>query len=280
MPLTRNDQGPDVLTLQRQLIALGYVLPRWGADGHLGDETLAAVEAFEQEHGLATIDNDEVADATRAVVAEMFATVPSVMRPAGMVDCTADHDGSARIRKRSWTEITGITLHQTACDLGEGHVRWHRIPVQVGVTRGGRILLLNPIQYLTHHGNGLNGSTVGIECEGRYEGIEGRAATFWKAPGHPELWTPEQPTAALITAAREAVRWICAEVHRNGGCVSSIYAHRQASAKRQSDPGSRIWRDVAGWAVKELGLQAAWQFTVGSGLKLPSDWDPASTAAY
>lgn len=280
MPLARDDHGPDVLAFQQQLVALGYALPRWGADGYLGDETFAAVRAFEEDHGLDPGGNDQVSEATRGIVAARFAALSSVPVPAAMINCTADHDGSARKRKRSWTEITGITLHQTACNLGEDHVRWHRIPVQVGVTRGGKILLLNPIEYLTYHGNGLNAFTVGIECEGRYEGVEGRPSTFWKAPGHPELWTPEQPTAALLSAAQEAVRWICGEVARHGGRVSSIYAHRQASAMRQSDPGSRIWQDVAGWAVANLGLHARLQFTTGTGLPIPTDWDTMSTAHY
>jgi hypothetical protein len=280
MALVRNDHGPAVLEVQRQLLALGYALPRWGDDGHLGDETLAAVREFEEDHDLATTDDDAVSDATLAAVAEKSSGVSLVEVPSGLVDCTADHDGKARIRKRAWGEITGITLHQTACDLGEKPKRWHRIPVQVGVTRGGKILLLNPIEYMTYHGNGLNASTVGIECEGRYEGIEGKPSTFWKAPGHPELWEPEQPTDALLASARQAVLWICTKVARHGGKIRSIYAHRQASAKRQSDPGSRIWQDVAGWAVENLGLLAPVAFTLGTGLPIPRDWDDTSSARY
>jgi murein DD-endopeptidase MepM/ murein hydrolase activator NlpD len=39
------DRGADVQSLQRALLARGYALPRWGADGQLGAETWAALEA-------------------------------------------------------------------------------------------------------------------------------------------------------------------------------------------------------------------------------------------
>lgn len=45
-------KGSDVLHLQKCLIALGYRLPKYGADGDFGAETLAAVNAFKADRGL------------------------------------------------------------------------------------------------------------------------------------------------------------------------------------------------------------------------------------
>lgn len=44
--------GPAVKELQEDLLALGYELPEYGADGEYGSETKAAVKEFQREHGL------------------------------------------------------------------------------------------------------------------------------------------------------------------------------------------------------------------------------------
>ena len=50
--LKRGDKGEDVKELQKELINLGYPLPRYGADGDFGKETEAAVKAFQGDNGL------------------------------------------------------------------------------------------------------------------------------------------------------------------------------------------------------------------------------------
>lgn len=45
-------KGDDVKALQKKLIALGYSLGRWGADGEFGRATENAVMAFQDAHGL------------------------------------------------------------------------------------------------------------------------------------------------------------------------------------------------------------------------------------
>lgn len=51
--LSKGDTGEDVKALQEALLKLGYTLPRWGADGDFGTETLAVLEAFQKEAGVA-----------------------------------------------------------------------------------------------------------------------------------------------------------------------------------------------------------------------------------
>ena len=50
--LIRGSRGADVVQLQRALMALGYGLPKYGADGDFGQETEKAVEAFQRDHGV------------------------------------------------------------------------------------------------------------------------------------------------------------------------------------------------------------------------------------
>ena len=57
--MQKGDSGAAVVKLQQSLILLGFALPRFGADGHLGDETLTAVARFRAERGLLP-DPDDV----------------------------------------------------------------------------------------------------------------------------------------------------------------------------------------------------------------------------
>ena len=50
--LTRGAKGSFVLILQRRLIALGYELPQWGADGEMGIETEYALRALQYDRDL------------------------------------------------------------------------------------------------------------------------------------------------------------------------------------------------------------------------------------
>lgn len=50
--MKKGDRGPMVERLQRILMALGYQLPKYGADGVFGAETEAAVNAFKKSTGL------------------------------------------------------------------------------------------------------------------------------------------------------------------------------------------------------------------------------------
>lgn len=50
--LRLGDSGPAVKKLQENLLKAGEKLPKYGADGHFGEETLAAVKSFQKKHGL------------------------------------------------------------------------------------------------------------------------------------------------------------------------------------------------------------------------------------
>lgn len=50
--LRKGNKGDWVTILQNKLMLLGYSLPKFGADGDFGQETLSAVKAFQKAHGL------------------------------------------------------------------------------------------------------------------------------------------------------------------------------------------------------------------------------------
>jgi hypothetical protein len=108
-----------------------------------------------------------------------------------------------------------------------------------------------------------------------YAGVDGDPRTFWRPVADP-LRAPQAPTAELVASAREAIRWIVAEVARHGGSVERLVAHRQASADRRADPGSALWQQVAMTMHAELGLTDGGPgYRIGTGLAVPEAWDPA-----
>lgn len=50
--LRKGDKGAEVKELQNLLLQHGYSLPRYGADGDYGNETVVAVKAFQRANGL------------------------------------------------------------------------------------------------------------------------------------------------------------------------------------------------------------------------------------
>jgi N-acetyl-anhydromuramyl-L-alanine amidase AmpD len=279
--MKRGDKGDDVRKLQQDLIELGYDLPRWGADGDLGTEALDALARFLRDHGMATDDDaDVVSDAELALVQKVLAEtrdapVGPPLASGKFHDLRATAAQSNIGGRRPWTQITGITLHQTACVLGENPPRWNTIAAHLGVTRGGQVVWMHDFEKIVWHGNGFNNTTIGIEMDGTYAGVDGDDRTFWRPTDEPTR-TAQTPTPELIEAAKATVRWICQEVVRHGGRIKQIVAHRQSSNQRDSDPGSALWQRVAMPLHQELGLDDGGPgYTVGNGYPIPEKWDPS-----
>jgi hypothetical protein len=112
----------------------------------------------------------EISDAEIALVGRIYPlrqAAPS--KPPGYEDHTRFHPTPwpEHCRYRSWAKVDGVTMHQTAREKGEIPASGYGIAVHFGVTRKGRILHLNPIDWNLPHGNGLNGRTIGIEIATR-----------------------------------------------------------------------------------------------------------------
>ncbi len=167
--------------------------------------------------------------------------------------------------------VTGICLHQTACNLGERVERYDTVGAHLCVTRQGKIIWLHDFDRLVCHGNGWNNGTVGIEIDGLYAGVEGDPATVWDDPSTPTKEQGQQLTAATCEAVKDVIRWIKGELPQ----VNALVAHRQASSSRRNDPGSAIWHQIALPMHDELGLSdGGIGFVLGGGLPIPEAWDP------
>lgn len=277
-------------TVQQALLDAGHELPKWGADGDLGAETWIALMAFAQARRIAWPKAEQMEGDVPAVVLDALlvsrdttpaqpSTIgPEPPLPPGAVDVRGEHVlEKGRTRPRKPSQITGIVLHQTATHLGERAQRWHHVACHLGVTRSGRVIVVNDLRAYVWHAHGGNKFGIGIEIDGRYEGVAGRPRTLW---GHTRGVEPDPLGEAQIEATRAAVRWAVDAARALGCPVQSIWAHRQFSNQRASDPGSAIWQAIGVWARDELGLTTPVAKTLGTGKPIPIEWDPSSTFRY
>jgi hypothetical protein len=182
---------------------------------------------------------------------------------------------------RDTGDIDTITLHQTACTFGAGpaaiaaakgdkdlarHRRALRIHAHVTAFQDGTVVPAYPLRAYVFHGHGSNGRSIGLEIEGHYDGIPGGKLG--------------DPDARTIEAAREACRWIVEAARAEGITIRYVVAHRQYSSSRRSDPGWKIWRDVALWCEANLGLTTIPTLTDRDGAPIPKAWDSRQSAAY
>lgn len=286
-PLKKGSRNVYVKVAQQRLLALGFALPRFGADGTLGDETLAAYGAFLTSRGLREPNDNAPKAISPTGAATLDMAHDALMRGEpvdGIIDERANHPHEGRSKAvgyRPWTNIIGIVLHQTASRLGESPARWHSVPIHFGITRRGRIIQLYDLTEVCNHASNPshNQRTVGIEIDGWFCGIEGQSQTLWQPrPPAPQRQPMDLPDAQA-NAAKKAVQWIIGNVSANGGQITRIHPHRQSSNERRSDPGSLIRKTVGLWAQSTFNLtDGGADFTVGNGLKTPKDWDPRYVA--
>lgn len=206
---------------------------------------------------------------------------------ATMVDRRTHAHPTLPIWERPWSEVRGICLHQTACEMGESETRYDRLNIHFVVTRTGKILRLYDLTTAVCGGNGWNNQCVQIEFDGLYPGLEDDPSTVqvneaikttWDDPSTPFRETPQQVTTDAMERGRHLVQWIDEEVRRNGGQLRVIVAHRQSSGDRPTDPGEMIWKEVAVPMHDTLQLSdggIGFKLEDGAGGKsIPEQWDP------
>jgi peptidoglycan hydrolase-like protein with peptidoglycan-binding domain len=282
--IRRNDSGSRVVQMQRALVALGYALPRFGVDGDqpnggAGDETLAAMRLFLEQHGH-DVDDHRYDSVTAAEIDMLLAVAGRVPVVAPTSSQVIDRIAQAAIAgrhldmgPRPWTEVTAIMFHHTACWLSSSTdiARCDAVGAHRVIYPDGRRLKLHPLNRRIVHGHGGNTRCIGYEIDGNFRGVESDDNTRWK-PGGPAAVLGEAQIEAVKQQAREDV----AEVLAHGGRVVFALVHRQASRDRQGDPGSAIARQIVLPLAAELGLSIAapgWVFPdANGGLPWPYEW--------
>jgi hypothetical protein len=284
------DKGDSVKQVQLSLIANGYPLPKYGADGNLGDETWNALRSYARDHKLPWTPEvpQETVDALVPSPVEVIdLTSKQTNPPAASSKFKLGPDGKVVVRDPK--TITGIVLHQTGC--------WYSVsPSQIEAAGGdreaalhnralnvachliafdgksadvdcGHVVWPNPLDWYVYQANGANVKSLGIECEGVYPGLVSQGGAT--------------PSRRIIEASRAAVKFALEQGRASGMPIEFIWAHRQSNANRRSDPGEALWKEVVlNYAVPILGLRTETARTWGDGYPIPVEWDPNGVGNY
>jgi N-acetylmuramoyl-L-alanine amidase len=194
----------------------------------------------------------------------------------------------ARVLERDPATVDTICVHQTACvfgpagDLTRRHDRAHDVPIHALAFRDGVLALPYPARWYLFHGNGWNARSLGLEIEGRYEGVETNPSTLPDPRNERDVHATYDVLDDLtIATARAGIDAMLARGRALGMPIKYIVAHRQSSGTRRADPGSAIWKHVViEHAVAVRGLITLPSMTVGEGRPIPLEWDPAGRGHY
>ena len=293
------DKGTAVRALQQALLHRGYALPTYGADGDLGTETLTALLSFARDGAFPwRIDiPDRILDSLSGGSGGGDLMVPDYA-DIEIIDLRSEQSvpsPKSKVRRgktlgRDPAQVTGVVLHQTACVFGVSSAQLARaggdrrlakarralnVSCHALAFRDGFVVLPNYLEYFLFHGNGFNSYTLGLEIEGKYPGVDSDPyGTTWGG-------APTPLTGEIVDTARAALKHLVEEGRAAGMPLVDVYAHRQSSATRRSDPGEGLWRAVVlDYGVPILGLETHPAAKVGSGRAIPSAWDPSGVGKY
>lgn len=104
--LRKGSKGEDVIALQKRLMERGYALPKYGADGDFGNETVSAVRAYQKAN---TLDVDGIVGpqtwaalfgGVQVPVEPVDMTIPANIGPIAAAAIAADLAGASELRRR------------------------------------------------------------------------------------------------------------------------------------------------------------------------------------
>lgn len=118
--LKNGSTGTSVKTLQENLMKLGYKLPKYGADGDFGSETVTALKAFQKDNGL-EVDGEygEKSDAAMHKALKTLELPKTVVVTGGTVNVRSAPNTSGKILG---TVKAGATLEYQCIDSDGWHL--------------------------------------------------------------------------------------------------------------------------------------------------------------
>lgn len=213
---------------------------------------------------------------------------PKKVNAKGQTINTSEIVKGATVVRRP-ADITGITLHQTACVFGplddpeKKHRRALKIPAHVIAFRDGTYVQGAPLLWFLFHGNALNGFSLGLEMEGQYPGLKDDPVTPQRED-EKTFWGAGKPTpvdATSLDCFRAALTHLVYEGRKLGCPIEYLWAHRQSSADRRSDPGQELWERVGlEHGVEVLGLKLQPERVWRDGRPIPAAWGGPSRFNY
>jgi N-acetyl-anhydromuramyl-L-alanine amidase AmpD len=169
---------------------------------------------------------------------------------------------NSRKTPRDLTTIDAVVLHQMAFSRGSDLNRYLRVGSHFIIMPDGKVGQLYPFATYLNASNTLNRRSVAIEFAGNFPNTRNQCWNATKFGCH-------QLTQQQIDAGR------CLLSHLKDKLPSMkhVFAHRQSSASRSNDPGPAIWRNVAEWAISNLGYDGSSRaHAENRGRPIPADW--------
>jgi peptidoglycan hydrolase-like protein with peptidoglycan-binding domain len=267
--------GPAVARLQELGDFLGF---DYGPnDGIFGSDTLKVVLSVQKKFGL--VQDGICGPKTWSIMLAKANKVGGETLGRDVIDIRGAHPRPKNYaRQRSFSDIVGVTLHQTGTDMPSNPRSWERLNAHIGVTQEGKISYVNDFTDMIWHAQGLSKNTIGIEIEGNFCGVKGDKKTLWKGGGG-----PHNLNLPMHLALKKVFELVQAEFIKNKQSWMRIYAHRQASDTRRGDPGSEIWQAVAMPWGERLGLteyDGGSDFCLKNGRRIPKRWNKERIARY
>lgn len=107
--IKKGTQGSDVVELQKDLMKLGYTLPKYGADGDCGKETANAIKMFQEDSGLEVdgeAGRDTIAALKKALNTQTAPANPAEPRYTIMLHHVPQEEADAMKKRWPDAEVT------------------------------------------------------------------------------------------------------------------------------------------------------------------------------
>lgn len=187
-------------------------------------------------------------------------------------------------RKRNIDVVRGATLHQAAALISRPETA-ARVHCHDMVLTDARVARVADLEDRLSAANGLNTNSFSVEVACRAAGIKGDLRTFWRPRSKPNI-QPTEATDEQIEVTRNLLVDRFAELRDKRQAAGLpdvqffVWAHRQSSKQKPSDPGSRIWKGVVPWACRELDLKVGDYNGRKKGLSIPTAWGGPAGVRY
>jgi N-acetylmuramoyl-L-alanine amidase len=215
----------NIKDVQLRLLAMGYVLPKYGADGFMGAETNAALSQYQRAHGLPVTGHPD-----ERTLADMFKSDGAIPPDSKATHVIAKQPKATRL-------INEIIVHCTATPEGRDvsvstirswHVAkgWSDIGYHYVVQRDGAIEAGRPEAKIGAHVEGHNTGTLGIV-------YVGGVATDGKTPKD-----------TRTDAQKWALKDLCLSLASKYPAIKKVTGHNQYAAK--ACPSFDVQKDELG----------------------------------
>lgn len=213
-----------VKEIQASLIKLGYKLPKFGADGQMGEETRQAVIAFQKTAGLVPDGNPgpQTQQALAQALSPPAAAQPEPNKSAMSAAPSATPSPTIKLLDTS-RPIDELIWHCTATPEGRDYTvddirSWHKqrgwsdIGYHYVVYRDGTIVVGRPIGQIGSHVAGHNTGTIGCSYVGGLS-ADGKVAKDTRT-----------------AAQRASMLWLTRQLVAKHG-IKKVTGHNQYAAK-------------------------------------------------